>query len=134
MRKISVSAWLVTLIFFSVLLSNCGSSVFQTDTSVTLAVVPLSAELRVGEDLVLKAQETVVEVKGTSTKTTVRPKAANFNWEVEEGTGAGLLTPDFSNPEQYLYTAPMVAGVYHIKVTSKEFPDQVTRSTVLVNE
>ena len=77
-----------------------------------------------GEEQSLRPKSAVLLVGGTVTFTRVGEGSATFS--IDEGASGGAITPDG------IYTAPLTAGVYHVRIRSNSEPDKSAVATVSV--
>lgn len=76
--------------------------------------------------VVISPVSVYVPVGGVQTFTAAAAGAGGITWSIQEGAGGGAITTGG------IYTAPTVAGIFHVVATSSAIPSQSATSTVNV--
>ncbi|HEX2950561.1 MAG TPA: hypothetical protein VHV83_13520 [Armatimonadota bacterium] len=88
--------------------------------------------------LTLSPSTATLAPDGAITLTATSADTANmvdprFTWKVREGAPGGSLT-EYPSKVQARYYAPKVAGVYHVDLTSDNYPSAIATATITVTE
>jgi hypothetical protein len=103
----------VSLLLFSIFGCGGGGGAVQVPPNVTISLSPPSATLAIGANQVF-----------TPNLQNASNLAVTFS--IQEGAAGGTITP------AGVYTAPSMAGTYHVVVTSQADPTKTFTATVIV--